>query len=94
MQKYLDRSMINISNLTGFVQIISRLFWFFRPVHSPEWQRFLYGTAITPPVCVQESTDRSYPSRDHAGQLFRNASGISITAMIQEVRIDHANKVM
>ena len=46
------------------------------------------------PISVQELADRVYLSRDYVGRLFRDATGMTITAMIQKVRIDHVCEML
>ena len=46
------------------------------------------------PISVQELADRVYLSRDHLGRVFRDATGLSITAMIQKVRIEHVCRLL
>ena len=41
------------------------------------------------PISVQELADRVYLSRDYLGRFFRETTGLTITAMIQKVRIEH-----
>ena len=46
------------------------------------------------PISVQELADRVYLSRDHVGRLFREQTGMSITAMIQQVRVEHVCRLL
>lgn len=51
-------------------------------------------TNYSRPISVQELADRVYLSRDYVGRLFRDATGMTITAMIQKVRIDHVCRLL
>lgn len=46
------------------------------------------------PISVQDLADRVYLSRDYAGRLFRDATGMTITAMIQKVRVEHTCRLL
>jgi len=46
------------------------------------------------PISVQELADRVYLSRDHVGRLFREQTGMTVTAMIQKVRVEQVCRLL